>query len=82
MPKFKCTNKACEQYNQIRTITDVVYKWDPKEKSFRPSRQIICVKCDSVMEEVTEQKSLASINFSYQQQIKSSNSRNYKNFIY
>jgi len=78
MPKFKCVNNQCENYNKIEHITDVKYKFNPDSEKLEAN--VNCIGCGEKMEEVTENKSLSSINFSYDQQIKSN--RVHKGSIY
>lgn len=82
MPKFKCENTKCEKNNEEQLISGVKYSWNSETNAFESNSPVICRWCGDVMEEVVVKKSLSSINFSQQQQIKSSNSKQYKNYIY
>lgn len=79
MAKFKCTNKECQNYNKTEFVSDVKYIFDKETQKLEP-KNISCPGCGVKMEEVTEKKSLSSINFSHEQQIRAS--RVYKGNIY
>ena len=72
MPRFRCTNTECREYNKEELIPHVMFKWNEKTQKFT-SKEDQCPVCNSIRETVKEE---GDIKIPY---FKAENAKNYNN---
>lgn len=74
MPKFKCSNKECSNYNKVEHYTSVKYKWNEKTMKLEADESF-CSVCGTFREPIKEYDGWSDAWF------KAESNRNYDNKV-